>query len=182
MSSRARRGLRARPTLWAWPAAAVLAAVTFVTLGANLNAACWAAVQVVLVVLAAIDIATRRLPNVLTVPVSLLAIGLRAAFVRDALAQVLVAGIVAFAVCAALAWALRGGFGMGDVKLAGMLGFLLGAAVVPALVLGTVVGGVAALALIATTRVRFRSHIAYGPYLAAGGVVAILGFGPPQLI
>jgi leader peptidase (prepilin peptidase) / N-methyltransferase len=136
----------------------------------------------VLVALAAVDVAERRLPNVITVPTAAAAVVVRAIFERSALVEILVAGAAAFAVFYALAVLLRGGFGMGDVKLAGMLGFLLGSAVVGALAVGLVLGGLWALGLLAAHRTTLRSSIAYGPFLAAGGAVAILVFNPPALV
>ena len=77
---------------------------------------------------------------------------------------------------------MRGGLGMGDVKLAGMLGFLLGNAVLPALVLGVFAGGVWSAILLGTGRAGLRSTIAYGQFLALGGAVAILLSTPPPLV
>jgi len=167
---------------WALPAGIALVIATIVRLGPGVDAAMFAAVQLVLVALAAVDLATRRLPNVITIPTALVAIALRAAFERSELAGAAVAGLgalLAFAVCSFL---LRGGLGMGDVKLAAMLGFVLGSAVVPALMTGILAGGVASIALLATRRASWRSAIAYGPYLALGGAIAILAFHPPPLV
>ena len=169
-------------TWWGPPAALVLAAATFVRLGLNVDAAAWAVAQVTLVVLAAHDLVTRRLPNAITIPVALLAVGARAAFERSALDEVILAGLVAFGAFLVLSLLLRSGLGMGDVKLAGMLGFLLGSAVVPALLIGVFAGGIAAAALMAGARATRRTYIAYGPYLALGGAIAILAFHPPSLV
>jgi leader peptidase (prepilin peptidase)/N-methyltransferase len=168
--------------LVAGPVAAALAVGTFVHLGHGANAFAWAAVQVVLVALAAKDIEQRRLPNVITLPVSTAAILLRAGFERSDLVEVLVAGVVTFAVFYVLALLMRGGFGMGDVKLAAMLGFLLGSAAFPALVIGIAAGGMWAVALVIARKATLRSSIAYGPFLALGGAIAILFFNPPPLV
>jgi leader peptidase (prepilin peptidase)/N-methyltransferase len=160
----------------------VLAVVTFVHLGPSLDAALWAAVQVVLVVLAAYDVESRRLPNRITLPVAVIAIALRAVFERDALAEVIVAGVVSFALFWVLALIMRGGLGMGDVKLAGMLGFLLGNAALAALVLGVFAGGIWSAILLGSGRAGLRSSIAYGQFLALGGAVAILASSPPHLV
>jgi leader peptidase (prepilin peptidase)/N-methyltransferase len=177
-----RRLGRDRATWWAGPLAAVLAAATFVHLGSDANAAAWALVQVALVVLAAIDVATRLLPNRITLPVSALAVVLRAVDERSALLEVVVAGIAAFGVFYVVAILVRGGFGMGDVKLAAMLGFLLGKSVVAALVVGVVAGGLWSAALLLTKRAGMRTSIAYGPFLALGGAAAILFSNPPPLV
>ena len=71
---------------------------------------------------------------------------------------------------------------MGDVKLAGMLGFLLGAKVLGALLFGVVIGGLWSVGLLATRRGGLRTSIAYGPFLTLGGVVAILFSNPPPLV
>ena len=162
--------------------AAALAVATFLHLGRDADAAAWAVVQVVLVALAAIDVATRRLPNAITLPVSALALILRAADERSKLAEVAIAGAAAFVVFYVVALLARGGFGMGDVKLAAMLGFLLGTKVVPALAIGVIAGGVWAAALVVTRRATARTAFAYGPFLCLGGAVTILFSNPPPLV
>jgi leader peptidase (prepilin peptidase)/N-methyltransferase len=162
--------------------AAGLAVATFARLGFGWNAAAWAAVQVALVALAAVDLRERRLPNAIVVPLGVSAIVLRLAFERGALVEILVAGAVAFAAFLVLAVAARGGLGMGDVKLAAAEGLLLGKVAVEALLLGVVVGGVAAALLLVTRRAGRTTTYAYGPYLVLGAVVAILAFGPPPLV
>jgi leader peptidase (prepilin peptidase)/N-methyltransferase len=167
---------------WAVPGAAVLAVITFVELGSTADAAAWACMQVVLVALAAIDLAARRLPNAITLPTAAAALVLRAIFHPSDLLEVAIAGLAAFAVFYVLALLARGGLGMGDVKLAAMLGFVLGAEVVAALAAGIFAGGLFALALVATRRATMRSTIAYGPFLAIGGMIAILFSSPPPLV
>jgi len=61
----------------------------------------------------------------------------------------------------------------------GMLGFVLGWTVLRALVIGTIAGGIAAAAYLLGSKTR-KATIAYGPYLAIGGIVAILAFNPPE--
>jgi leader peptidase (prepilin peptidase) / N-methyltransferase len=161
--------------------AAALAAVTISRLGMNANALAWSAVQCLLVGLAFFDLATRRIPNAVTVPAALAAIVVRILFVRSALPEILIAGFASLLFF--LVFALRtSGLGMGDVKLAGLLGLLLGESVLYGLLIGTIVGGVVSLALVARSRAWLRRSIAYGPYLCLGGAVAILAFSPPALI
>lgn len=157
----------------------VFAVATLVRLGLGAGGLAWAAVQLVLAGVAAYDFASRRIPNRVIVPVSVGAVMSRAAFERSALPEVVVAGCLAFLFFLVLAVVLRGGLGMGDVKLAGMLGFLLGHAVLPALVVGALAGGLAsAVILVSAPAMRGRT-IAYGPYLCLGGAAAILLFQPP---
>ena len=70
-----------------------------------------------------------------------------------------------------------GGLGGGDVKLGGFLGFYLGwPEIAVGLALGFVLGAVAACALLALRKVRLRDTIAYGPFLAVGAYVTLLGW------
>jgi leader peptidase (prepilin peptidase)/N-methyltransferase len=159
----------------------VLAAATFALRGHDANAALWAIVQLGLAAIAVVDLATRRIPNVFTLSAALAAIALRLAFERDEVVEILVAGAVCFALLLLLAIVARGGFGMGDVKLAGVLGLLLGSDVAGALLLGTICGAVAAL--IAARRAgSLKATLAYGPYLCLGAAVVILVTTPPALV
>ena len=63
--------------------------------------------------------------------------------------------------------------GMGDVKLAGFMGFLLGPLpTVQALFYGVVLAGVVAIGMVIWNR-SARGTLAYGPYLAAGALIAL---------
>jgi leader peptidase (prepilin peptidase)/N-methyltransferase len=178
---RARLG-RAGPAI-ALGTAAVLVGLTFLTVHPLANAALYAAVQMLLVAVAAVDLATRRIPNVLVAGLAAVALVPRAAAERSLLVESLVAGAAVFAVALLLAYLARGGLGMGDVKLAGALGLVLGKVVLLALVVGTLAGAAAAIAiLIRRGRAGRRATIAYGPYLALGGALAVLLFDPPPLV
>ena len=69
---------------------------------------------------------------------------------------------------------------MGDVKLAGVLGLFLGrsvaVAILVAVLLGTVVGA-AVIARLGVKRGR-GTAIPFGPFLALGGIVALLAGAP----
>jgi len=65
---------------------------------------------------------------------------------------------------------------MGDVKLAALIGLVLGALglryVAVAAAVAILAGGIGAIALMVLTQASRRSKIPFGPYLAAGAVVA----------
>jgi leader peptidase (prepilin peptidase) / N-methyltransferase len=157
-----------------------LAVATFVAQGHDADALAWAGVQLVLGAIAAIDAATRRIPNVATLATALCAAALRLAFARRVLPETLVASATCFVVFLVLALAARGGLGMGDVKLAALLGLLLGRNVLAALLLGTIAGAVAALVAARRSGSR-KATLAYGPYLCLGAAVVILFTTPPAL-
>jgi leader peptidase (prepilin peptidase) / N-methyltransferase len=82
-------------------------------------------------------------------------------------------GASAFLLLAALAY--PAGMGMGDVKLALLLGAMLGRTVPVALMLGMVSALVPAVVLLARNGSAARKmRIPFGPFLALGGVVALL--------
>jgi len=131
----------------------------------------------VLAVCALIDMRTRIIPNRVTYP-SLVAyaVAIVAAGVAGGSVDVVSSGI---GFCAfgggllAVALAVPKGMGMGDVKLAALVGLVLGAfglrAVETAAVGAFLSGGVAAIAALAAGRGR-KATIPFGPFLALGGL------------
>lgn len=132
------------------------------------------------------DVREHRLPNRLTGPAALwmgvaATVGAVAARSWQPLAMSLAAGIASLLVYLALYVLARGGFGMGDVKLGGVLGLALGlqspVSAIAAFVVGFLVAGLWAALLIATRKAGLRTHIAFGPFMLIGAWVVILGFG-----
>ncbi len=128
-----------------------------------------------------IDLDVHRLPVGLVVPtalwlVALLAVASLATLDRRWLGA-LVGALAMGAVYLLLAALPGGGVGGGDVRLApvigGLLGWLGAGSVVVGLLAGILVGGLAAVALLALRRVGLRSSIAYGPAMCLGAWVAI---------
>jgi len=129
----------------------------------------------ILVELAAIDLERRVLPNRIVIPTLLFVLGAWLAVDPSRYAESLLsavgAGLFMF-----LPTLLRpGAVGMGDVKLALLLGAALGRLVVPAFVLGLCATGAFALLLVASRgRSALKEEIPLGPFLAAGAIAAIL--------
>lgn len=137
----------------------------------------YAAFAVLSIALTVIDVREHRLPNRLVLPAYPAAIGAFAlACVLGApwasLGRALIAMAVLFAFYAVLRLATRAGFGGGDVKLAGVIGLMLGwlgwDAVMVGLVAGFALGGLFGLALLALRRADRRTRIAFGPWMLAG--------------
>jgi len=73
------------------------------------------------------------------------------------------------------ALAYPAGMGMGDVKLAGVMGLYLGAPVAPALFVGFAAGALVGIALVVARGASARKQgVPFGPFLAFGGIVALL--------
>ena len=67
------------------------------------------------------------------------------------------------------------GMGMGDVKLAAVMGLFLGASVIPALFVGIVAGTLVGVGMLLRYGSSARGHaVPFGPFLALGGVVGLL--------
>lgn len=138
-------------------------------------------------VLTLVDLAEKRLPNAVVFPtlgvVALLLVpptwasGTWWPFLW---ASVGAAGM--FAVYFVLALVSPSSMGMGDVKLALVIGLLLGWFGLNAWLVGLlaafVVGGVVALIALALRRVTLRGSIPFGPSMLAGALIAVLFVGP----
>lgn len=138
-----------------------------------------------------IDLREQRLPNVLTGAGFLWMIGCAVAdavFTQDGhrLPIALLSGASAILLMLMLAIVSRGGMGMGDVKLAGVIGLGTGlfgwmttaAAIGWAFVLGAGIG----VALMVVGRAGRRTALAFGPMLIAGAWLALLTGINPLLV
>jgi leader peptidase (prepilin peptidase) / N-methyltransferase len=120
------------------------------------------------------DLEHRVIPNKVLIVAAIVAVGVLVAGDRDVLAEHAIAAAIAFAVMFLIAIVYPRGMGMGDVKLAGVMGLYLGKAVAPALLIGFAAGALFGLALIATRGAEARKQaVPFGPFLALGGLVAI---------
>jgi leader peptidase (prepilin peptidase) / N-methyltransferase len=127
-----------------------------------------------LVPITLIDLDHRRIPNALTLPAAVAAVATVALLDRSWLPEALIAGAAAggFFLLAALAYPR--GMGMGDVKLAGVLGLYLGRAVAPSIFIALIAGVLVGAAIVArkgATEGR-KTAVPFGPFLALGGLVA----------
>lgn len=156
-------------------AAALCAAALWLRFGLVVGLAWAAASTALLLLVAAIDVDCRLVLNKLLLVGAALALARAATLGVAALPPALSGGALGLAIFLALALAQRGALGMGDVKLAGLLGLLLGyPLVLTALTVGVLIGGLTAGLLILTHRVDRRAAIPYAPFLSAGGIVALL--------
>ena len=144
----------------------------------------WLALMFVaaLVAITRIDLEHRIIPNRILAPLAVAAIVLTALFQPHQLPERLIAGVAAGGLLLIAALAYPGGMGMGDVKLAAVMGVVLGRAVAPALLLALLAGTVAGIAVMAKRGIRQgrRTSIPFGPFLALGGVVGL--FAGDQLV
>jgi leader peptidase (prepilin peptidase)/N-methyltransferase len=121
-----------------------------------------------------IDLEHHRVLNVMLAPAAIVVAVISLLPGGPGLFNALLGGVVGFGIFFLLALVGRGALGMGDVKLAGVIGMMLGYPyVVTALLAGALLGGVAAFILLATRRATRKTAIAYAPYLACGAFMTI---------
>jgi leader peptidase (prepilin peptidase) / N-methyltransferase len=163
-------------------AAAVVALPVAAAVLARSDPSFWSAVAAaaagVLVWVAAIDLETRLLPNRIVLPATGVVLAASVALGPGAFAEHALASLGAGGFLFVAASVRPGDLGMGDVKLALLLGALLGRSVATAVTIGLALVLVPAVFQLARQgRAGLRTHIPLGPFLAAGAVVTLLVHG-----
>jgi leader peptidase (prepilin peptidase) / N-methyltransferase len=127
-----------------------------------------------LVVVTVTDLERRIIPNKILLASALLGVAIVAVADLSSLPGRAIAAAAAGGLLFAAALAYPRGMGMGDVKLAAVMGLYLGRSVAPALLIAFAAGSLVGLALIARHgAVARKQAIPFGPFLALGGVVAL---------
>ena len=168
--------------------AAVFVAVLVLVWGRPLTSAAmvragWAAA---LAVIFTVDLRVRYILDVFTAPLAVLALAAAVLLGQasttpptfiEAVGGALV-GLVIYGAFFALGLALfrRPAIGLGDVKLALVLGLMVGIErIVTAIFLAALIGGLASILLVVLRRVKLGDAPAYGTYMTIGGYLALLG-------
>jgi len=143
--------------------------------GADSDAWLGLAFVVLLVPVTLIDLDHRIIPNTLMLIGTIVSVVILLLTDPGAMTEHLIAGTAAggFLLVAALAY--PGGMGMGDVKLAFVMGLFLGRNVAPALLAGFLLGSIVGGAIMARKGVKAgrKTKVPFGPFLAVGGLVGL---------
>jgi leader peptidase (prepilin peptidase)/N-methyltransferase len=134
-----------------------------------------------LIALAGIDLDHKLLPNKIVYPMAVY--GLLATAVVDSgdLLEHVIAGAGGFLFLFIAVLAYPRGMGMGDVKLAGAMGFYLGLSLIPAMLVAFLTGSLVGGVMMAREGVQARKKaVPFGVFLALGGIVGVLA--GPELI
>lgn len=154
--------------------------------GSAFELAAYAVLAVACAALVLVDLAVLRLPDVILGPASVaFYVLLTLAALSDddwgRLGRALLAALVLLAGYLLLALARPSGLGLGDVKLAGLLGGFLGWLGWPETLYGTLaafaLGGVGTAVLVLTRRVGRGGELPFGPWMVLGAVAGALGVG-----
>jgi len=130
----------------------------------------------VLVPIALIDFEHRIIPNKITLPAAIAAVAIGAALDLRGVPEQLIAGAAAGGFLLAFALAYPRGMGMGDVKLAAVLGLFLGRSAAVAILVGVLTAtlvGAGVMARVGVEKGR-KTAVPFGPFLALGGVIGLL--------
>ena len=134
----------------------------------------------ILAIILLVDIKQRRILNALTLPAALIALLAGLLNGRDEFLAALGGAFLGFLFFYALYWSggkLYGSdaLGFGDVKLAMLLGAILGIQqVLTALAMGMLLAGLAGALLLGAKRLNKQSTLPYGAFLAFAGIVTLI--------
>ena len=170
---------------WRYPAVELLSGLLFLAIFAKAGFA-WSAellpylfMATVLVIVSVIDLQRQIIPNRVmypAIPAALAAMGIVSLARGDH--RIILDSLVGAAVIA-VPWGLAAliypkGFGMGDAKLAAFTGIFLGWKVeLVAFFAGMLLGAAAGMALVAAGKKGRGSRLPFGPFLAAGALIAL---------
>lgn len=166
---------------WRYPAlelgTALLVTACALDFGLTLHALAAALFCIALVTISATDLEHRIVPNRIVLPATLVVLALMVAWKPSVEWPLAGLGASLFLFAAALAYPR--GMGMGDVKLALLLGVAVGRSVPVALFGGMVFALVPSLVLFARHGSAARKMaIPFAPFLALGGLLALFAGGP----
>jgi leader peptidase (prepilin peptidase) / N-methyltransferase len=143
--------------------------------GADSDAWLGLAFVILLVPVTLIDLDHRIIPNTLMLIGTVVSVAILLLTDPGALTEHLIAGAAAGGFLLVAAIAYPGGMGMGDVKLALVMGLFLGRNVAPGLLAGFLLGSIVGGVIIARKGVKAgrKTTVPFGPFLALGGLVGL---------
>lgn len=164
---------------WRYPFFEFLTAALFAACGLKFG---WAAplapallLVSTLVIVSNSDLDTRTVPNQVMFVSALAGIVAMAFAYPDEWLTWTLSAVIAFTVMFLVALAYPRGMGMGDVKLAGVMGIYLGRAVAPSLLLAFALGTIFGIGVMAVRGVSEgrKTKVPFVPFMAAGGVFGL---------
>jgi leader peptidase (prepilin peptidase)/N-methyltransferase len=164
--------------LLAGTAAFAVVAACVLRFGLGVETVVVAAFCATLAVISTIDIETRRIPNRIVLPATAVGLAAVALLAPDRFGEAMLAGVAAFVFFCIPGLISARWVGMGDAKLALLIGIILGADTLSALFLASIGGGLFAAASIAVRgRAALTATFAFGPFIAAGAALALISSG-----
>jgi leader peptidase (prepilin peptidase)/N-methyltransferase len=157
-------------------AGAALVVAALAVFGPTLQGLASAIFCMALVVVTAADLAYRLIPDRVVLPATVAVLVLMTA--SGPSPEWVLAALAAGSVMCAIAFVYPAGMGMGDVKLALLMGAALGRAVAPAIMLAFLLAAIPSIALLVRHgRAGGKMGLPFGPFLAAGSLVVLFAGG-----
>ena len=95
--------------------------------------------------------------------------------IEPGIASAALGGAIGFGIFLLIAIVSRGGMGWGDVKLAALIGLATGFPLVfLSIIMGAILGGIVAVALVIAKKRKRRQTIPFGPFLALAAMITLL--------
>jgi len=95
--------------------------------------------------------------------------------IEPGIASAALGGAIGFGMFLLIALVSRGGMGWGDVKLAALIGLATGFPLVfLTIIMGAILGGIVAVALVIAKKRKRRQTIPFGPFLAVAAMITLL--------
>ena len=164
-----------------WITALLLGWITYQRVGFNMQGLVLSLQAWFFLAVAIIDLEHRRVLNKMLIAVLPVLLLSPLVLQTPSLASAILGALVGFSLFLLLAILWRGAMGMGDVKLAGIIGLTTGySGVFVALFVCIVAGGVAAIVVLIRYKFQRGHTIAYAPYLVFGAWTAMY-YGPELL-
>jgi leader peptidase (prepilin peptidase) / N-methyltransferase len=151
-------------------------ALLFVIKGLSLDFAIISFYSFVFVVIGLIDFETMLIPNKIVYPAAVLALIINIFLPGSRIISTLIGGAVGFAILFIPLVVTSGrGMGMGDIKMAALIGLITGFPVVFVGVLGgAVLGGLVAIILLVSGLKKRKEAVPFGPFLAVSTIAALV--------
>ena len=154
---------------------ALYAATVLVLWGDGAEIALGLVFVTILLAITQTDLEQRIIPNKILLVAAVLGTAIAALGDPGSLPERAIAAAAAGGLLFLAALAYPRGMGLGDVKLAAVMGLFLGRNVAPAILVALLAGSLVGLAMIAREGAAARKKaIPFGPFLALGGVVGLL--------
>jgi leader peptidase (prepilin peptidase)/N-methyltransferase len=172
----------ARRVFWVELATALIFALLYWHYGLSPELGVMAFYACLFIIIFVIDLEHGLILNKVVYPGMVVAL-LLALLARPWLTQWVVTGIanaalgggIGFAIFFLIAIVSRGGMGWGDVKLAALIGLATGFPLVfPSIIMGAILGGIVAVALMTAKKRKRRQTIPFGPFLALAAMATLL--------
>jgi leader peptidase (prepilin peptidase)/N-methyltransferase len=128
-----------------------------------------------LIAVADIDLEHQIVPNRILAPMAVWGIAASAVVRPDKLPELVIAGAAAFTFLLLAALIHPAGMGLGDVKLAGVMGLYLGLPVAAGMLIAFFAGSLVGIGIMLRHGAGARKRgVPFGPFLALGGLVALV--------